>query len=127
MAEKMDIRKVWTRGEHEGFTAYMVATIVNVELDRRGLEQIRPQMMYNYDKNGLINGTKGQNKENRDGKFGYTTAEVVAFAEKFGNMREAKGRKVPVAPAASAFSIEDVAEAAEYIAETEPTLEFETK
>jgi hypothetical protein len=93
MAKKMDIKKVWTRGAAEGFTAYMVATIVNEELRKLGLEEIRPQMMYNYDKNGLINGAKGQNAQERDGKFGYTT--------------------------------EDIETAAEYLAETEPTLEFE--
>jgi hypothetical protein len=125
MAKKMDIKKVWTRGEAEGFTAYMVATIVNVELGNRGLEEIRPQMMYNYDRNGLINGTKGQNGQERNGKFGYTTPEVIAFANKFADMREAKGRKAPVPPAPSAFSIEDVETAAQYVAETVPTLDIE--
>lgn len=89
MAQKMDIQKVWTRGAHEGFTPYMVATLINVELAQRGLEIIRPQMMYNYDKNGLINGTKNQNADR-----GYTTDEVKAFVEKFANMRQAKAKAV---------------------------------
>jgi hypothetical protein len=105
MAKKMDIQRVWTRGEHEGFTAYMVATIVNVELANRGLEEIRPQMMYNYDKNGLINGTKGQNALEREGKLGYTTEEVIAFANKFADMRQAKAAN---APAPKVETVEDI-------------------
>lgn len=102
MAKKMDIRKVWARGEAEGFTAYMVATIVNVELTARGLDEIRPQMMYNYDRNGLINGQKGQNGLERNGKLGYTTPEVVAFANKFADMRQKK------AAAATPQTVEDI-------------------
>jgi oligoribonuclease (3'-5' exoribonuclease) len=94
MATKMDIAKVIARGTHEGFTAYMVATLVNAELVNRGLEEIRPQMMYNYSKNGLINGVKNQHVER-----GYTMAEVVAFVEKFATMRQNKAAgQVPAAP-----------------------------
>jgi len=125
MAKKMDIKKVWTRGNAEGFTAYMVATIVNEELRKRGLEEIRPQMMYNYDKNGLINGTKGQNGQERNGTFGYTTEEVIAFANKFASMREAKGRKAPVPPAPSAFSVEEVEQIVAELANENPTLDIE--
>lgn len=85
----MEISKVWARGAAEGFTPYMVARIVNEALKENGLEQIIPQMMYNYDRNGLINGTKAQNQQR-----GYTTEEVIKFVEKFVAMRIAKGRKV---------------------------------
>lgn len=103
MAAKMDIQKIWTRGEHEGFTAYMIATIVNEELAAKGLEQIRPQMMYNYSKNGLINGVKNQHAVR-----GYTTPEVVEFVNRFVAMRAAKGTKTTPTPEPQ--TVEDIDE-----------------
>lgn len=118
MAKKMDISKIWARGENEGFTPYMIATLINLELASKDLEQIRPQMMYNYDRNGVINGTKRQNDER-----GYTTNEVLEFINRFVAMRVAKGktnRKAPIV--ASSFTVEDVESASEYMAESNPEL-----
>jgi len=36
------------------YSAYAVHTVLNVILVANGLEKVRPQMMYNYARNGLI-------------------------------------------------------------------------
>jgi len=99
---KMDVAKVWARGQHEGFTPYMIATLINSELAGLGLDEIRPQMMYNYDKNGLINGTKKQNAERP-----YTADEAVAFVHKFVTMRSNKAK---AAEPAKPVTVEDIDE-----------------
>lgn len=123
MAEKMTIEKIMTRGAYEGFTPYMIATLINIELAKRGLEEIRPQMMYNYDKNGIINGVKAQNKGR-----GYTTVEVNTFVTRFVEMRAKKAAsatKVTTPAAPSSFTVEDVEAATEYRSEVEPMLELD--
>lgn len=61
----------------ETVTPYGVHNIVNGAFKILGSEkQIRPQMMYNYDKNGLIAKGKKGIKE-------YNKAEVTAFAIKY--------------------------------------------
>lgn len=101
MAAKMNIQKVYARGEHEGWTPYMISRIVNEALTARGLDEIPSQMMYNYDKNGLINGTKKQNEVR-----GYTTAEAEAFRDRFVEMRAKKAQANPVTAEAIQAQIE---------------------
>jgi hypothetical protein len=56
---------------------YGIYTVIQTALKVMGSEkEIRPQMMYNYDRNGLIvKGKKGVKRYNKD--------EVVAFAKKY--------------------------------------------
>lgn len=59
---------------------YQIAKVLNelfvqLEIDRT----VPPQMMYNYSKNGLIDGTKRQSQ--KDVKFSYET--TVAFLTKY--------------------------------------------
>lgn len=79
MANKtLSVEQIMTRGAVEGLTPYQIATLINAKLVAVGLEAIRPQMMYNYDKNGLINGTKKSNAVRP-----YTIEEAVPFVEKY--------------------------------------------
>jgi hypothetical protein len=38
----------------EQYSAYAVHTVLNLVLQANGMEKVRPQMMYNYARNGLI-------------------------------------------------------------------------
>jgi hypothetical protein len=87
--KSLSIAQVIARGTIEGFLPYSIARLINDQLEKAEYEQIRPQMMYNYDRNGLINGTKSQNSVRP-----YSLAETEKFVEKFVAMRIAKGRKV---------------------------------
>lgn len=58
-------------------TPYQIHTVVNTMFDALGSSRtVRPQMMYNYDSNGLI--VKGKKAAKR-----YTREEAAAFAVKF--------------------------------------------
>ena len=61
------------------FTPYQIHNAVNSVLKALGSEyRVRPQMMYNYDVNGLIvKGAKGQKR--------YTSDEVYDFVVRFVN------------------------------------------
>lgn len=62
------------RKQAEDITPYQVHLVINETLQGLGEDRrIVPQMMYNYDRNGLI--VKGQKNQKR-----YTWAEVEAFA-----------------------------------------------
>lgn len=91
----MTIAQIITRGENEGFTPYMIASLVNAQLESAGVEPIRPQMMYNYDSNGMINGTKKQSAQRK-----YTSTEVEAFLGRWVPKYIAKktGQAVPTTP-----------------------------
>jgi len=105
---KMTIAQIMARGAHEGFTPYQIATLINVQLTAAGIAEIRPQMMYNYDRNGLINGTKGQAKDRY-----YTTAETEAFVNKYVAKAIAKAQAATPAPQ----TVEDIdAKVAELLA-----------
>jgi len=56
-------------------TPYAIAKTINAALKEAGLPAIPPQMMYNYDRAGLINGVKKAGR--------YNPAEVAAFVEKY--------------------------------------------
>lgn len=61
----------------EDITPYRVHELANVLFDRLGSEyRVRPQMMYNYDRNGLI--VKGLKDAKR-----YTAAQVAEFLARF--------------------------------------------
>jgi hypothetical protein len=119
MANKtLSVEQVIARGIAEGFLPYSIARLINDQLEKAGFEQIRPQMMYNYDRNGLINGTKAQNSVRP-----YTLDETNKFVTKFVAMRIAKGRKVQtIAP--SSFQVEQIEAISAEILETEPQLEI---
>jgi hypothetical protein len=69
-----------TPTDTEEFTSYQVHSVLNKVLEIVGLEyRVRPQMMYNYSKNGLISGIKGQKRYDRD--------QVLRFVEKFVSKR----------------------------------------
>lgn len=62
--------------ENIGYTPYAVAQIINDTFVELGSDKsIRPQMMYNYARNGLINGVKGSKL--------YTAEEVGAFVIRY--------------------------------------------
>jgi len=62
--------------ENEIFSPYKVWKVMSSTFEALGIDQKRPsQMMYNYDRNGLINGTKGAKR--------YTHEEVKKFVTKF--------------------------------------------
>lgn len=61
----------------EAWTPYQVSTVVNKALEAVGTEyRVRPQMMYNYDRNGMI--VRGSKDKKR-----FTEDEVIAFATRF--------------------------------------------
>jgi hypothetical protein len=65
-------------------TPYQVHNVVNTVLEVLGSAyRVRPQMMYNYDRNGLI--VKG-----RKGSKRFTSAEVVGFVTRFVNRNISK-------------------------------------
>lgn len=78
---KLTVEQIMTRGQVEGFTAYQIHSIVNAMLEAQGRADLKiiPQMMYNYDRNGMIvKGTKNVTKTRT-----FTTAEVEEFTAKF--------------------------------------------
>ena len=70
---------VFGAGTSEEMTPYLVHSIVNTVFEALEVEyRVRPQMMYNYDRNGLI--VKGQK-----GKKRFTRDEVLDFVTRFVN------------------------------------------
>lgn len=71
-------------GEDTTITPYKIAVIVNKVFEaNENTKRIPPQMMYNYDRNGLIaKGIKGAKAYNKD--------QVTAFVTKFTNKYLAK-------------------------------------
>jgi hypothetical protein len=62
------------------YTAYQIHTVLNEVLVKAGLEKIRPQMMYNYARNGLIvSGEKIFGATLRT----FTPAEVLEFVLRY--------------------------------------------
>lgn len=62
----------------DGVTPYGISVLINKLLDKYGLSGkivVNPQMMYNYAKNGRINGQKGVKR--------FTSAEAEVFIAKF--------------------------------------------
>ena len=61
---------------HDQITPYGIHSVINTVLETYGVKPIIPQMMYNYDRNGMIvKGSKGQKR--------YTRSEVTAYVIKF--------------------------------------------
>lgn len=56
----LTVETIRTRGQVENLTPFQIARLLNAKLAEVGaqkngeLYQVRPQMMYNYDKNGMI-------------------------------------------------------------------------
>lgn len=75
-----DVTKELIEAAFEGvttITSYKLASIINGIFKVVGFDkQIPPQMMYNYSKNGMINGTK-------DMKQKYNKDEVTKFVTKY--------------------------------------------
>lgn len=64
-------------------TAYKIHTIINGTFKVVGFEkQVPPQMMYNYSRNGMINGVKNVKQ--------YTREEVTKFVIKYVNKQMSK-------------------------------------
>jgi len=59
----------------ENVTPYQIWKLVSIQLEERGLKGIPSQMLYNYARNGGINGTKACKR--------YKKSEVLAFVEKY--------------------------------------------
>jgi len=80
MANKnLTAEQIMTRGSVEGFTAYQIAKLINIRLAEAGFQDVRPQMIYNYDRNGMI--VKGE--KNVTARRTFTKDEVTAFVDKF--------------------------------------------
>jgi hypothetical protein len=81
--QKLTVDQILRRGEVEGITPYQIAQLVNAELLSAGRSdlEIRPQMMYNYSKNGMI--VKGV----KEGAHKYTVAQATAYATAFAAKR----------------------------------------
>jgi hypothetical protein len=78
MNKQLPIVTVRTRGDVEGYTAYMVWRVLRHEIEQADLGGAwsRPQALYNYSKNGLIaKGKKG------DMSVRYTHEETQAFVD----------------------------------------------
>jgi len=84
-------------------TAYAIASLINKALDEAGRTdlRIRPQMMYNYAKNGLI--VKGQTATDAR----YSQDQADAFVQKFVANRLAKNASVKTQPVAVAQVAKD--------------------
>lgn len=71
------VRMIVEEFELAEFTCYQVHNVLNSAFAVLGSSKtIRPQMMYNYSSNGLINGIKAPKQK-------FTPAEVIKFATKF--------------------------------------------
>jgi hypothetical protein len=66
--------------QQDSYTAYGIATVLNKILSRVGREPVRPQMMYNYARNGLI--VKGEKVTGQTLRM-FTKAEVATFIVKY--------------------------------------------
>lgn len=75
------IRTLMEKVQGDKITPYGIHTLVNGVMEILGNSyRVRPQMMYNYDRNGLISKGKKGAKE-------YTRTEVEAFVTKFTTRR----------------------------------------
>lgn len=81
--QNLSAEQIIARAQLEGITVYQIAKLINFRLEANGFEPIRPQMMYNYNKNGLINGRKNDE---------VTLAEALAYVEKFATRRMAQDK-----------------------------------
>jgi hypothetical protein len=64
--------------ENVAYSPYSIATIINAVFVEMGSDkQVKPQMMYNYARNGLINTIKGQKQ--------YTAEDAAAFIIRYVN------------------------------------------
>jgi hypothetical protein len=85
MNKTLSIEQIRTRAAVEGITLYQIARILNDQLEKAGRTDltVRPQMIYNYGKNGMVvKGLKGTD--------GYTLEQADAFDERFVKNRIAK-------------------------------------
>jgi len=88
MANKsLTVEQLIHRGESEGWTAYGIAKLVNAMLKAEGLPEIRSQMVYNYDRQGMV--VKGTRNVTATRTF--TTEEAKRFAERY--VERAKARR----------------------------------
>lgn len=82
---KLTSDQIIARAEAEGgLTPYQIASLINYKFEAAGRKDlcIRPQMMYNYDRNGLI--VKGvKNVVNTRNTCKYTVDEGTTFVDKY--------------------------------------------
>jgi hypothetical protein len=84
-----------TRSHRDGHTPYGVATILNEVLIAEGLagdKPVAPQMMYNYTKNGQIDGVKHPSTTG----VTFTDEQVIAFCARYvARVRKDRGIVTP--------------------------------
>jgi hypothetical protein len=66
--------------QQDSYTAYGIASVLNKILARNDREPVRPQMMYNYARNGLI--VKGEKVTGQTLRM-FTKAEVATFIVRY--------------------------------------------
>jgi hypothetical protein len=115
-AKGLTVEQIMTRGENEGWTAYGIARLINAKLTEAGLPEIRPQMVYNMDRQGSV--VKGQKNVTAERKF--TTDEATEFVNRYVTMRINKANKAPKTELLDCFS--NVDEISAELAEENPTL-----
>lgn len=69
-------------GDEQEFTAYRIHTKLNEIFEVAGVEKVRPQMIYNYARNGMVVKGESVQKGNYIPRT-YTRAEVLEFITKF--------------------------------------------
>jgi hypothetical protein len=84
LVETVELTEDDLRQNESGYTGFAIATIINKTLVELGAadQQIPPQMMYGYIRNGRINGVKKQMR--------YSEQEVETFVAKFVKIRISK-------------------------------------
>jgi hypothetical protein len=90
---KLTIQQIISRIENEGATAYQIATLLNVQLEAHGFKPVRPQMIYNYDRNGMV--VKGVKDVTKTRRFSMT--EVTEFIDRFVTNKISKASPAPAA------------------------------
>jgi len=79
--------------DRDSYTSYRISVVLNVILAANGRDSVRPQMMYNYAKNGLIvPKTPIAGETLRE----FTKDEVVAFIVRYCNRNKVE-IKIPTA------------------------------
>jgi hypothetical protein len=112
--------------EGEQLTPYEVFRIVQQAIAETGAVEaaakLRPQMMYNYDRNGGI--VKGYTQDSRNGLAGrYSVEQADQFAERYIAKNRSKWAGTPRTVTVDPFA--NVDEISQQLRTEEPMLEFE--
>lgn len=82
----------------DGYTSYGIAKILNETLAKVGITTaVPPQMIYNYAKNGRVNGVKGAKRFTEDEVMQFVAKEVAKRAP---SIRNTVAAEAPAKPAA---------------------------